>query len=220
MATVGAARYAKGARRRAVLIEAAADLLLDEGLASLSHRAVAARAGLPLATTTYYFTSAEELRDEALRSIAETWAARAGAAVAALPTRIDAAQAARAIAGIIGADASPQRMLLMYERYLEAGRHERLRSVVVAWNARLRDLVAEILTRADLPCDGASAALVLAMADGAAVTALAEGAAPEAAVAAALRQLLALLDRPEPGAAAAGQDPSGTAGAGGAPSPE
>lgn len=217
---MGAARYAKGAKRRADLIEAAADLLLDEGLASLSHRAVAARAGLPLATTTYYFTSAEELRDEALRYIAEVWAAQAVAVVEALPARIDAGQAARAVAGIIGADAPPQRMLLMYERYLEAGRHERLRSVVVAWNARLRDLVAEILKRADLPSDSGSAGLVLAIADGAAVTALAEGAAPEATVAAGLRRLLSLLGGSTSVGAEADQAPSGTAGPGGAMSSE
>ena len=47
----GGIRTARGERRRQVLVQAAADLLLDEGLASLSHRAVAARAGLPLAAT-------------------------------------------------------------------------------------------------------------------------------------------------------------------------
>jgi AcrR family transcriptional regulator len=98
-------RTARGERRRQVLVRAAADLLLDEGLASLSHRAVAARAGLPLAATTYYFDSVEDLRDEALQAVAQGWLERAGAVVDALPTRIGPVQAARAVAGVVGTDA-------------------------------------------------------------------------------------------------------------------
>jgi DNA-binding transcriptional regulator YbjK len=181
------------------LIEAAAQLLLEQGLTAISHRAVAARAGLPLASTTYYFASADDLRDEALQHVAEQWGARAGAAVDALPAQLDAARAARAVGGIIGADAPSPEMLLMYERYLEAGRHQRLRPVIVAWNGHLRDLVREVLRRAGLPDDEDRAGLVLAVADGVAVTAMAEGAPPDSAVVAALEQLFSLLrDRVRP----------------------
>ncbi len=186
-------RYARGAQRRSVLIEAAADLLLEQGLTALSHRAVAARAGLPLASTTYYFASAEDLRDEALQHIAEAWSARAGAVVDALPTQLDPPRAAQAVVGIIGADAPSRQMLLMYERYLEAGRHERLRPVVVGWNHRLKQLVQEVLRRADLPAEENHACLVLAVADGVAVTALAEGRPPDVAVSEALDLVFSLL---------------------------
>ena len=186
-------RYARGAQRRGVLIEAAADLLLEQGLAALSHRAVASRAGLPLASTTYYFTSADDLRDQALQHVAEAWAARARAVVADLPGEVDAVRAAEAVVGIIGADTPTPQVLLLYERYLEAGRHPRLRSVVETWNSRLRELVADVLRRAGLPADEDTARLVLALADGVAVTALAEGAAPDQAVAVTLRQLFSLL---------------------------
>ena len=81
MPAAGGARYARGVQRRAALIEAAADLLLEQGLAALSHRAVAARAGLPLAATTYYFASVDDLRDEALEHVADEWlACRSGRA--------------------------------------------------------------------------------------------------------------------------------------------
>jgi DNA-binding transcriptional regulator YbjK len=193
MAADSVARYARGTRRRSALIEAAAGLLLEEGLGALSHRAVAARAGLPLASTTYYFDSADDLRDAALNHIAEEWARRAGAVVDALPAELDHAEAAQAVVGIMGADAPSRQMLLVYERYLEAGRHERLRPVVVAWNGRLKALVREVLHRADLPAGEDRASLVLAVADGVAVTALAEGTAPDTAVRAALAQLFALL---------------------------
>lgn len=191
----GGTRYAKGTLRRDLLVEAAAELLLEEGFAALSHRAVAARAGLPLASTTYYFTSGDDLRDAAVQHVAEGWSARAVSVVAALPDRVDGGQAAEAIVRLVGADAAPQQLLLLYERYLEAGRHPRLRSVVTEWNATILEMVREVLTRAGLPADTASGRLVLAVADGAAVTALAEGASTEAAVNAALTMTLSLLQR-------------------------
>jgi DNA-binding transcriptional regulator YbjK len=187
------ARYARGTQRRNALIKAAADVLLDQGLAALSHRAVAARAGLPLASTTYYFASADDLRDEGLRHLTDGWAARAGAVVDALPDQLDAARAAQAVTEIIGADAPDAQLLLMYERYLEAGRHQRLRALVIAWNARLAELVRQVLLRADLPADEGTARLVVAVADGVAVTALAEGTSPQAAVGEAVNQMLSLL---------------------------
>ena len=199
MPTESGGRYARGVQRRSALIEAAAELLLEQGLTAISHRAVAARAGLPLASTTYYFGSADDLRDEALQHIAEDWAARAGAAVRALPAQLDVVRAAQAVGSIIGADAPSPEMLLMYERYLEAGRHQRLRRVVVDWNGHLKELVREVLRRAGLPDDEDWAGLVLAVADGVAVTALAEGTSPDVAVIAAVEQLFSLLrDRVRP----------------------
>jgi DNA-binding transcriptional regulator YbjK len=124
----GGARNARGTRRRQLLVGAAAELLLEEGFAALSHRAVAARASLPLASTTYYFTSGDDLRDAAVQHLAEEWSARAVGVVAVLPTGVDGGQAAEAIARLVGADATPQQLLLLYERYLEAGRqHGRYR---------------------------------------------------------------------------------------------
>jgi len=186
-------RYARGVRRRSALIEAAADLLLEQGYTAISHRAVAARAGLPLASTTYYFSSADDLRDEAVQHVAEWWATRAGAVVGALPAQLDAEEAAQAVVSIIGADTPSPQMILMYERYLQAGRHERLRPVVAAWNSRLTELVQDVLHRADLPAVEDKARLVLAVADGVAITALAEGAPPDVAVTVALDQLFSLL---------------------------
>ena len=187
------AHYRRGAQRRLVLIDAAAEVLLEHGLAALSHRAVAARAGLPLASTTYYFSSADELRDEALQHLASEWFTHARDLVDALPASIDRATAASAVVGIIGADAPPPRILLVYERYLEAGRHERLRPFVVAWNAQIKHLVHEVLVRAALPADDEVATLALAAADGAAITSLAEGSPVDVAVRSTLGQVFSLL---------------------------
>lgn len=187
-------RYARGTKRREALVNAAAELVIEQGLAALSHRAVAARAGLPLASTTYYFDSADDLRDEALNHIGEACVTRARAVLDRLPSHLDHDEAARAVTSIIGADAPSQAMLVMYERYLEAGRHRRQRALVAAWNAQIRELVRQVLQRAAIPADDATAGLVLALADGVAVTALAEGTSPDAAVRVAVTRVLPLFE--------------------------
>ncbi|WP_301124960.1 TetR/AcrR family transcriptional regulator [Streptomyces cacaoi] len=56
------ARSSRGAARRAALLEAAAGVVADHGSGSLTHRAVAARAQVSLASVTYHFSSIEDLR--------------------------------------------------------------------------------------------------------------------------------------------------------------
>lgn len=53
-------------RRRAIL-RAATEIIVTRGAAALTHRAVASHAGVSLGSTTQYFSSIEELREEALR---------------------------------------------------------------------------------------------------------------------------------------------------------
>src|SRR5690606_41594853 len=75
-----AASTPKGERRRAALVAAAAELLAEGGFDAVRHRAVAERAGLPLASTTYYFDSLDELLCAAMehRGRVELAAGRAG----------------------------------------------------------------------------------------------------------------------------------------------
>jgi DNA-binding transcriptional regulator YbjK len=51
----------KGERRRQALVDAATDLFIEGGFSAVRHRSVAARAQLPLASTTYYFESLDDL---------------------------------------------------------------------------------------------------------------------------------------------------------------
>ena len=59
------------AQRRQVIIDAAAELIVELGSAGLTHRLVADRAGVPLGSTTQYFTSLDELREAALYHLAD-----------------------------------------------------------------------------------------------------------------------------------------------------
>lgn len=58
-------------RRRQAILGAAAEIALEQGTAALTHRAVAARAGVALGSTTRYFTSIEDLRGATLQMLGE-----------------------------------------------------------------------------------------------------------------------------------------------------
>lgn len=57
--------------RRDNIIKATASLIVENGPDSLTHRQIAARANVPIGSTTYYFSSLGELTSEALRYLAD-----------------------------------------------------------------------------------------------------------------------------------------------------
>ncbi|WP_309064774.1 TetR/AcrR family transcriptional regulator [Microbacterium sp.] len=56
--------------RRRDIVAAAAELIVEVGVDAVTHRMIAARAGVPLGATTQYFATLDELRGEALQSLA------------------------------------------------------------------------------------------------------------------------------------------------------
>lgn len=179
----------RGPARRAALVEAAAALVGEQGLRAVSHRAVAARAALPLAATTYYFASLDELRRAAAEVLAARTVEAAAELVDALPARPVGARAAarRLVDVVLPPELDGPAVLALYERYLEAGRSPVLQDVVVDWNDQVRGLVATALERIGQDAD---AAMVLALVDGLAITALAEGTDPRTAAVRGLTRLL------------------------------
>ncbi len=73
MATRAQLSQERSRLRRDELLAAAIELFAEGGSRSITHRAVAARAGLPSATTTYYFESIDELIREALGTHIDQW---------------------------------------------------------------------------------------------------------------------------------------------------
>ncbi len=57
--------------RRRTIVVAAAELIVEGGVAALTHRRIAARAGVPLGSTTYYFATLDELAAAALDVLAQ-----------------------------------------------------------------------------------------------------------------------------------------------------
>ena len=159
----------RGQARRAALVSAAAAILETDGFAALTHRAVAARAGLPLAATTYYFKTRGDLVESAVRELGEPYRHAARARVAEFTARRSSGAALAAaivdvVAGASGGDVD--RLLNFYERYVQAGRDPRVRTIVAAWTDELVELVGQLLRRAGHPADRDAARRLVALVDG------------------------------------------------------
>src|SRR4051812_9570482 len=69
-------RQERGERRRQAILQAALRLISERGVGAGTHRAVAEEADVPLASTTYYFDSLDELLDGALHLFVDEEATR------------------------------------------------------------------------------------------------------------------------------------------------
>ena len=169
----------KGERRRHELVTAAAALLRSGGFDAVRHRAVAERAGLPLASTTYYFSSLEELVTAAVERTGRDELAEVREQLDALPEGVlGTAEAAELmldhLIGPESRDGGLEAALLRYERLVGAGRRPYLAPLM----RKLRDdfdaLLAEILARSGRSLDPVAVRDLVSLVDGAVVSALIE----------------------------------------------
>lgn len=163
----------KGQRRRQAIIEGAAEILRVQGPAKVSHRAVAHRVGCSLSATTYYFSGLEELLEAAARFNIARWAARAEHA-AEEAERAPALQATADQVELVLAATLPtdEELLGHYHQLTGAGTSPPVRRAYRTGRDRLNAAVSRVLARTDIRC---SAAMVIAVVDGAAISALSEG---------------------------------------------
>ncbi|SDC88494.1 TetR/AcrR family transcriptional regulator [Actinokineospora iranica] len=171
----------KGERRRQALLEAAAELLVEGGFDAIRHRAVAERAGLPLASTTYYFQSLDELITAAVDLHGRCELARGRAM---LDEMVECPRGADLLVELVldqllgpvrgNSDHDAEAVLLRYERLVATGRRPYLRPLMLELGAELRTLLRETLARAGAPLDDARLEQVIALVDGAVVNALIE----------------------------------------------
>lgn len=169
----------KGERRRQELITAAAALLRSGGFDAVRHRAVAERAGLPLASTTYYFSSLEELVTAAVERTGRDELAEIREQLDALPDGVPGTSelVELVLDQLIGPESRSGGLdaaLLRFERLVGAGRRPYLAPLM----RRLRDefdgLVAEILSRSGRARDPVAVRDLVSLVDGAVVSALIE----------------------------------------------
>lgn len=139
-------RQDRSRRRREALLRATIELIGETGVRSVTHRAVAERAGVPLASTTYYFRSVHELVEEALKlHVAERVAELEG--MAALALGIGGASAtdiAGRLAEVLVAAPTPI-LVAQYQMYLEAGRNPALQPAVAEALSAFEGLAAGVL---------------------------------------------------------------------------
>lgn len=177
MLSVTAAVTPKGERRRYALVSAAADLLCEGGFDAVRHRAVARRAGLPLASTTYYFSSLDDLIVKAVEHVGLHEAEQLVQRVAALSRRRRGAEAtADLLVDLLVGDARDTRvsesLISRYERYIACARQPALREVQRRILQQRTAAVVEVVERSGRSvCTGLVSALVCAV-DGAVVSAL------------------------------------------------
>ena len=169
----------RGEARRLALVDAAAGLLLANGVTAVAHRAAAAAAGVPLGSTTYYFRDRDDLVAAAVHRAGELEAARARAALdRPRPAgRGTTATARRLIDVVVGLDRcdDPARVGAIYERIVEAARVPAARAAARTWNDAIRAVVADLVADEGL---GVPADVVLALVDGSVVAWLLDDAEP------------------------------------------
>lgn len=142
------------------MLRAAIDIIAEGGVKSVTHRAVAARAKVPVAATTYYFASIQELTEEALRlqiseRVTELTEITASAAAG---DRLTVEGVARRFAeSLVGREHNA--VVAQYEVYLEAARTPALRPAVGDALRALRELTENSLRAlgARRPEEGAEA---------------------------------------------------------------
>ena len=167
----------KGERRRYALVCAAADLLCEGGFQAVSHRAVADRAGLPLASTTYYFSSLEELIETAVEHLATAEVVELRARVRELPRRRRGAEAAAdLLVDLLAGEPDRDRLISRYERYIACARHPELRGVERRLLKERLDAVSEAMTRSGRRSRTDMMLALLYSLDGAVVSALVDDA--------------------------------------------
>jgi TetR/AcrR family transcriptional regulator, regulator of biofilm formation and stress response len=142
MSMAASARPTAGKRRldpdrRSRIIDAALDVIAENGVAGTSHRRVAAEADVPLGSMTYHFASMDELLREAFTRFAEDTSADFRSRFAAAGTQ---AQARAAVVDLITSPAgsSPRDLVLTHELYTLAARVPAFRQITRDWMARDR----------------------------------------------------------------------------------
>ena len=166
---------AKGEARRTGIVEAAARLVAAAGPDALTHRAVVAESGIPLAATTYYFDSIDDLRAAAVEHLLQAERRQAESLIAALPrrNRSAAATARHVVDVVLGADRDDGELLALYERFLACGRHPGLRPSLRTARARVDAALTDLLDRCGRP--DADVVTLVTLVDGSVVSALVEG---------------------------------------------
>lgn len=123
--------------RRARLVTTALDVIAEHGVAGATHRAIARAADVPLGSTTYHFSSRDELLEAAFSSLAEDVAGELEERMAGATGPDDALDllARHLTEDLLGTERT---LVLAVELYLVAGRTPALRAVTQRWMERSR----------------------------------------------------------------------------------
>jgi len=157
---------ASGQARRAALLDAAVEVIAEVGVAGATHRAIAARAGVPLSTTSYFFASIDELIEAAMQVVAERLIAQVDEIAEELargPVDVDRAidRFVELLSGVRTVDLAAQ-----FEIYLQSVHRPQLQSVAHHMMISFERAGEVALRAAGVPHPAEAARAVVALADG------------------------------------------------------
>lgn len=153
---------------------------MEGGFDAIRHRAVATRAGLPLASTTYYFASLDDLvacavevlgtRElEVMRGRIDQLGEMSHDVESTVELMVDLL-----IGPVDDIDDGRERLVARYERFIASARHPHLRVVQLRLRAQTDDLLTDVLRRSGRVVGEQQLKRLVAVVDGAVVGALAE----------------------------------------------
>lgn len=152
--------------RRDKLLLAAVEVVAERGLGGATHREIAKRAGVPLATTSYFFGSIDELLLEALRVFSEETVRSLEATRAAIVSQgLGPVQTLDALLDVLFI-APPHWTVAQFESYLEVSRRPEHAGAVKRVISSFESLAADALEAAGARDPREGARVVVALLDG------------------------------------------------------
>ncbi|MCX5314590.1 MULTISPECIES: TetR/AcrR family transcriptional regulator [unclassified Streptomyces] len=127
-------------RRREHVLDAALDVLAEDGVAGITHRKVAARADVPLGSVTYHFASLTELCTRAFARYVEQRSTEYEALFAEVTSREDLIEVL--VEQVRGGPSRHRSAVLGFELHLAALRDPALRALTQEWTRSSRAVLA------------------------------------------------------------------------------
>jgi DNA-binding transcriptional regulator YbjK len=149
----------RGEARREAILRATLAVIGEQGPDSVTHRAVAERAGVPVSSTTYHFASKEELLEQTVILAAREEVERLERLVLELaPLELSVEEWAAAVAHTVAADveSNPGQHVAFLELVLEATRRPALAPEAARWqeaHLRLAEMGARAVGSSEPPLD-------------------------------------------------------------------
>ena len=179
MSTSNESKRPRGAARREALLEAVLEIVAEVGAEAVTHRRVAEQAQLPLASTTYWFDSKEDLLTAALELAAERDVARLHELADRLRERDPVEAVLATVLDPVDEPSSRASLMATYALLLEAARRPALQELARRWTAAYLETIGELLERAGSARPREDAHLILSAADGLLLEQLAAGIAED-----------------------------------------
>jgi DNA-binding transcriptional regulator YbjK len=160
---------ARGLARRDALLRAARTVLTEQGLEGATHRRIAEAAGMPLSTTSYFFSSLDELLAEAIAMAFAEFIDTTNAAIAAMhQSSPSTGELVEQITDFVLR--SPRAdIIAQFEAYLAVERRPELRGAIATVLESYENLISAALRLFDIDPTPHRIRLVLAMLDGFAI---------------------------------------------------